>query len=332
MVDRFDTNLPRRPGIYMLLNRANGKFYVGSAVDLRSRARGHCRKASQGKHENAIVRRAWAKYGAGSFRFLVIEYVQGRESLIPREQFYLDSLRPDYNIAPRAGSPLGLRRSEETKAKSRAAKLGKKASLETRARISAALRGRKMSPESIAKTAAALRGRPKSAEHRAKLSAVRKGRPGRRHTAESIDRMRIAQKNRPRSDQERAIRRSLALALSEANTGRRRGSPFKSPLDDRGNAVPAWLSDKGEWQTTRALIRAAEALRFYESGRTLEEVGNLIVRGRGSGTGVSPQRVWAMVRKARTARRLYCVAIAQSAPPSTPALVAAANAKPEEKS
>jgi group I intron endonuclease len=36
--------------------------------------------------------------------------------ILEREQYYLDSLKPQYNILKVAGSPLGTKHSEETKA------------------------------------------------------------------------------------------------------------------------------------------------------------------------------------------------------------------------
>jgi hypothetical protein len=50
-----------------------------------------------------------------------LEFCDKKETLI-REQYYIDLLKPEYNILKKAGSPLGFRHSEETKAKLRGPK------------------------------------------------------------------------------------------------------------------------------------------------------------------------------------------------------------------
>ena len=47
-----------------------------------------------------------------------MEYCDKKETLI-REQYYLDLLKPEYNILKKAGSPLGFKHSDEAKAKMR---------------------------------------------------------------------------------------------------------------------------------------------------------------------------------------------------------------------
>jgi group I intron endonuclease len=46
----------------------------------------------------------------------ILEYCD-RDKCIEREQYYIDLLRPEYNILQTAGSRLGSQQSEETKAK-----------------------------------------------------------------------------------------------------------------------------------------------------------------------------------------------------------------------
>lgn len=63
------------------------------------------------------------------------------------EQSILDGCSCAYNILPTAGSPAGVSRSEETKAKMSASHKGHKHSDETKAKMSASLKGRKHSNE-----------------------------------------------------------------------------------------------------------------------------------------------------------------------------------------
>ena len=47
-----------------------------------------------------------------------MEYCDKKETLL-REQYYLDLLKPEYNILKKAGSPLGFKHSDEAKARMR---------------------------------------------------------------------------------------------------------------------------------------------------------------------------------------------------------------------
>jgi len=71
---------------------------------------------TQSKH--SLICKALIKYGYGSFRFEILEFCHIDEVLI-REQYYLDKLKPEYNILLKAGSPLGYKHTEEAKVKMR---------------------------------------------------------------------------------------------------------------------------------------------------------------------------------------------------------------------
>jgi len=61
------------------------------------------------------------KYGYSNFSFEILEYCNKNEILV-REQYYLDTLKPEYNILPTSGYPLGYKHTEEAKAKLRGPK------------------------------------------------------------------------------------------------------------------------------------------------------------------------------------------------------------------
>jgi group I intron endonuclease len=94
-------------GIYAIVNRCNGKFYIGSSSNIDLRWIDHRCRLKHGKHPNRILQSAWDKYGADCFEFLVIEHCNKSE-LIKREQYYIDQLMPQYNISREAGSPPAL--------------------------------------------------------------------------------------------------------------------------------------------------------------------------------------------------------------------------------
>jgi group I intron endonuclease len=67
-------------------------------------------------HHSILLQRAWNKYGKNSFVFEIIENCIP-EVCLCREQFYIDTLKPEYNVCMTAGSPLGRKVSDETKRK-----------------------------------------------------------------------------------------------------------------------------------------------------------------------------------------------------------------------
>lgn len=67
------------------------------------------------------------KYGHSNFTLEILEYCASSE-VISREQYYLDLLKPEYNLLFTAGSRLGSKQSEEAKAKISAAAIGNKKS------------------------------------------------------------------------------------------------------------------------------------------------------------------------------------------------------------
>src|SRR5579885_3833381 len=110
-------NLPQRAGIYLITNLTNGHLYVGSAVDMRKRQREHLWGLHHGVHRSSYLQRAFNKYGETAFAFSVLEEVADVTILIEREQYHLDLLKPVYNSREKAESQLGLKHSEESKAK-----------------------------------------------------------------------------------------------------------------------------------------------------------------------------------------------------------------------
>lgn len=197
-------------GIYEIVNLVNGKRYVGSALKFQQRWRQHRCELGKGRH-NPHLQAAWNKYGPEAFVYRVLEIVDDPNRLIEREQHYIDTLKPEYNIAKKAGSNLGMKWSEETIARMSAANReiwqrpghrekmseahrGQRPSPEQRAKMSAALKGRKLSPEHREMNAKRLRELNRSQEHRARTSARCKGVP---KSPETIAKISAARKGQP---------------------------------------------------------------------------------------------------------------------------------------
>lgn len=106
-------------GIYQIVNIVTNDAYIGSAINLKNRKARHSRDLKANKHHNILLQRAVNKYGIKNFKFRVIEYVANEGILIEKEQLYINTLNPAYNICRIAGSTLGRATTEETKVKHR---------------------------------------------------------------------------------------------------------------------------------------------------------------------------------------------------------------------
>ena len=145
-----------KSGIYTITNIINNHMYVGSAVNLKKRLCQHRGDLRRGEHKNPHLQSAWNKYGEDAFVFDVIERWEA-EYLISMEQWWMNMLRPEYNIAPVAWSSYGRKATSETRAKMSASSMGRTFSEDTRAKISASLMGYKHTPETRVKMAEAQR-------------------------------------------------------------------------------------------------------------------------------------------------------------------------------
>lgn len=152
-------------GIYCIEHLGSGRRYVGSAANIKHRWQTHVLHLRQGRHHSKFLQRCWDKYGEAAFRFRVL-LLCDRANLLSYEQAVIDAWKPEYNSAPTAGSQLGLKMSDEAKAKMADAArrtrnfTGHRHSEETKQRISATKSGRKFgsySRERAEKTAAAMR-------------------------------------------------------------------------------------------------------------------------------------------------------------------------------
>jgi len=93
--------------IYQILNKVNGKFYIGSTNNFKRRKSSHLWPLRNNKHKCPYLQHAWNKYGEENFEFLILEQVEKLEDLVTIEQYYFDTLKPEYNILKIAGTSIG---------------------------------------------------------------------------------------------------------------------------------------------------------------------------------------------------------------------------------
>jgi group I intron endonuclease len=172
------------PGIYKIVS-ACGKIYVGSASNIKTRYMTHRRDLQVSRHDNARLQNYYNKYGAESLTFFVLELCQ-KEDLLEREQHYIDTLEPFFNISKTASGNFGFK-----------FWLGKKHSPETKLKISLsnretyAKKPKKEKPKKLTyeENIERISNINKSPEGRKRCSELHKGNTywlGRKHKPETI--------------------------------------------------------------------------------------------------------------------------------------------------
>lgn len=91
-------NLNSTQGVYKITNKINGKIYIGSTTTPFSLRFGQHKSQLRGnRHFNPHLQYSWNKYGESNFDFSPIEVCDATQCLI-REQHYIDTLHPIYNV------------------------------------------------------------------------------------------------------------------------------------------------------------------------------------------------------------------------------------------
>lgn len=144
-----------KSGVYRWKNKINQNSYIGSSVNLSVRLKAYYLKNQL--INNMLINKALIKYGHSNFSLEILEYCDPAIA-VSREQYYLDLIKPEYNILKIAGSLIGFKHSEEAKNLMASLRKGKVHSNETKAKIGAASLGRKHSQETLDKISTANKG------------------------------------------------------------------------------------------------------------------------------------------------------------------------------
>ena len=90
---------------------------MGSGLDLASHKKNRrLLQKSELNRNPRPIHAALLKYGYENFKLEILEYCKADELLV-REQYYLDLIKPEYNILTNAYSLLGFKHSPENIAK-----------------------------------------------------------------------------------------------------------------------------------------------------------------------------------------------------------------------
>jgi len=186
MTSHFDPSLSKRTGVYCIRNLFDGKCYIGSTTrGFAHRWKIHLSDLRENDHHNHRLQRAWNECGEAAFEFDMIEECES-EKCIEREQYWINELKPAYNICLVAGSSFGLKRgpmSIEHKNKIAKAGIGRPCSTETRQKRSLALiryyqenGPHQFSEETRQKISIKGKGRKFTEEHKRRIGLKSKGR------------------------------------------------------------------------------------------------------------------------------------------------------------
>ena len=133
-------------GIYLIVNKRNCKFYIGSSLSIIKRWNSHVRNLCKNKHANKHLQNAWNKYGSNNFCFCMLKHFDNKissETLIKEEQHQLDEHFGQnycYNHNKKA-----IMDNEDVRCKISQKLRGRKLSIETIEKIRNKLKGRKWS-------------------------------------------------------------------------------------------------------------------------------------------------------------------------------------------
>ena len=100
-------------GIYKITNIITNQIYIGSSCKLSTRKYAHFYQLEKNIHPNKYLQSSYNKYSKEAFDFEIIA-VCLPEYCIKLEQWFIDNLKPEYNILLIAGNSLGYKHSKET--------------------------------------------------------------------------------------------------------------------------------------------------------------------------------------------------------------------------
>lgn len=160
--------MAQKCGIYIIKNRINDRFYIGSSIDIKHRWQEHISSANS--FSKYPIHNAIRKYSKNNFSFKILE-ICNKNDLLKKEQKWLDKKSNNilcYNIAKNAKAPmLGRKHTDKTKQKISLKK--KYISEETRKLLGKSWRGKKQPRSMVEKRNKSNTGKKRSIESKNKI-------------------------------------------------------------------------------------------------------------------------------------------------------------------
>src|SRR5574339_437329 len=105
-----------KSGVYAIIRKDTNDMYIGSSKDIVRRLDVHFSQLRLNKHHSKYLQRVYNKYGEHVLETRVLEYC-GIDTIIDREQYYIDTFQPVFNTNDIAGRTVrfGFKHSEETR-------------------------------------------------------------------------------------------------------------------------------------------------------------------------------------------------------------------------
>ena len=115
-MNKIESKLMEKCGIYIIVNLQNGKRYIGSSINIYNRLHEHVHNLKNNKAHNQHFQNSWNKYGEECFIYSILEYCN-KDIRFEREQFYIDCLKPEYNLTLNVVANFGHSPSKSTRQK-----------------------------------------------------------------------------------------------------------------------------------------------------------------------------------------------------------------------
>lgn len=173
----------KRRGVYVIVCKANGMQYVGSATDISNRWGSHRWGLRHGRHPNPVMQADWDTHGEAAFEFKMVAEIQEPGMRRTVEQAYLDYVIATglaYNRSPSTVGTKGFKFTADQRIALSAALKGKEKSAAHRAALAEGARRRWAKVpaadriERMAEMGRGNLGKPKSAEHSTNIARARR--------------------------------------------------------------------------------------------------------------------------------------------------------------
>ena len=133
-----------KSGVYCWINLINGKYYIGSGINLNIRLSDYFQNWYYRDRNNLTIVKAINKYKMDNFALLILELWSDidKDNTLIKEQFWIDKLKPEYNILKEAGNSEGYKHNIENIKLMKEKALGRKHSEEVRKAMSENRKGK----------------------------------------------------------------------------------------------------------------------------------------------------------------------------------------------